>query len=245
MGGRVTTTLSCAAIVLFALLVPPVLAANGIRAIASDWFVRFEYGHLPPDAYGLSRAERTELGLVGLRSILPRNEEGIGLLRRARLPDGGRAFREKELRHMADVRRLIGFIYPAHLAAVGVLVAFALVLAFGARGRSILRRGLAYGAALTLVVAALVALAVAVDAERFLTGFHRLFFEGRSWRFRDDDTLRRLYPDRFWTETATILGVAAALQAGVLLGVGRLVGRRRRQAAGARRRTFMRAPAKP
>jgi integral membrane protein (TIGR01906 family) len=200
-----------------ALLVPPILVTNGIRVLANDWFVRFEYARLPPDPYGLSRAQRTELGLTGLHSILPRNGEGIALLRRARLATGRAAFREKELRHMADVRRLFGVIYPAHLAAVAAVAVLALGLAVAGRGRRLVGRAFTYGAGLTLVLAAGVAVALAVSADAFLNGFHWVFFEGRSWRFRDDDTLRRLYPDRFWTETAVILGLGAAAQAGLLL----------------------------
>jgi integral membrane protein (TIGR01906 family) len=227
-----------------ALLVPLVLTVNGVRLIANDWYVRFEYGRLPPDASGLTRAQRTELGLTGLHSILPRNEEGIGLLRRAKLPDGGPAFRDKELGHMSDVRRLVGILYPAHLAALAGIAALALGLALARRGPTLVPQGLAYGAGLTLALAALVALAVAVSADGFLTGFHRLFFEGESWRFRETDTLRRLYPDRFWSETAIWLGVGAAAQALLLL-TGSLVWLRKRQAIGVPSRRVLRAPAEP
>jgi hypothetical protein len=240
----VSSRIALALTVLVAALVPPILAANGIRVLANDWFVRFEYGRLPPDAYGFTRAQRTELGLAGLHSILPGKGEGIGLLRRSRLPDGRRAFREKELRHMADVRRMIGFAYTAHLVALGAVAALALGLALTRQSRSIVPRGLLYGAALTLSIALAVALAVAIDADGFLSGFHRLFFAGDSWRFREMDTLRRLYPDRFWAETAGLLGIGAAAQAALLLAGGGLW-RRRRQAIAKQRRTPLRAPGHP
>ena len=233
------------AVALIAALVPLILATNGIRVLANDWFVRFEYSRLPDDPYGFTQAQRTALGLTGLHSILPGNERGIGLLREARLPGGSVAFRQKELRHMSDVRRLIGVIYPAHLVVLGAIAVLGIGLGLSKRGRSLVPRGLEYGAALTLAVAAAVGVAVAVSSDGFLAGFHTLFFEGESWRFREDDTLRRLYPDRFWSETAILLGVGAAVQAGLVLGVGRLVRRRRRQAIGARRRTPLRAPAQP
>ena len=209
-------------VVAVAVLVPPILVINGIRVLANDWYVRFEYGRLPPDAYGFTRTERTELGLKGLHSILPRSDAGIRLLRGARLPDGRPAFRDKELRHMADVRRLMGILYPGHLAALAAISAFALALRLTRSTPAIVARGLQYGAAATLAIAVFTALAVAVDADAFLTGFHAIFFEGDSWRFRDDDTLRRLYPDRFWSETATLLGLGAAAQAVAILVLGRL-----------------------
>ena len=54
--------------------------------------------------------------------------------------------------------------------------------------------------------------------------FHWLFFEGETWRFEETDTLRRLYPDRFWLDTAIVIGVLCrapgdpALRRGALLG---------------------------
>ena len=59
---------------------------------------------------------------------------------------------------------------------------------------------------------------LAADPVGFLTGFHTaFFFSGSTWRFADSDTLRRLYPDRFWEDTAVLLGAAAVAQALVLL----------------------------
>ena len=51
----------------------------------------------------------------------------------------------------------------------------------------------------------------------FLGGFHRVFFSGDSWRFADDETLRRLFPDAFWSDTAIVLGALVAVQAGAIL----------------------------
>jgi hypothetical protein len=50
----------------------------------------------------------------------------------------------------------------------------------------------------------------------FSTPFHLAFFGESSWRFDDTDTLRRLYPDRFWIDTAVVLGAFAVAQAGAL-----------------------------
>lgn len=204
-----------------ALLVPPLLAVGPTRVLANDWFVRFEYRRdgFPADPYGMTRAERTRLALIGLRSILPSEREGIGLLRQARLRDGRPAFRDKELRHMGDVRRIVGVLFPLQPALLGILAALAAV---GGRCRRALVRGLQLGAALTLAVAAVTAILVALDAVAFLDGFHTLFFEGESWRFAETDTLRRLFPDRFWSDTAVLLGAGAAGQAAVVLGAATL-----------------------
>jgi len=211
-----------------------VLALNAVRVLAQPWFVRWEYGRggFPDDPYGLTRAQRTELALVGLRSVRP-GGEGIALLRSARLPGGRAAFKPREVRHMEDVRTWLGRLFPAHLAALGLLVVLGVVLGVRVMTRPALLRGLAGGALLTLALALLVVGAALVDYDAFESGFHGLLFAEGSWRFRETDTLRRLYPDRFWSDTATLVGGAAVVQALVLLGavwqanrrLGRRVGR--------------------
>jgi len=207
-----------AASALVAALVPIVLVGNGVHVIAHDWFVRFEYDRsgFPADPYGLSRDARTELALTGLQSVQPHSDEGVDLLRRARLPTGARAFGGRELRHMQDVRRLLGGLYGAHLIAL--LAVSALVI----WARPMLFRGLRWGAVATLALAAATGVAVLVDVDAYLAGFHRIFFEGDSWRFADQDTLRRLYPDRFWEDTAKLLTAGAVAQALLLVGADRL-----------------------
>ncbi len=90
---------------------------------------------------------------------------------------------------------------------------------------------LARGAILTVALAVVVAIAAATSYDRFESVFHGLFFDGDTWRFEETDTLRRLYPDRFWLDTAIALGLVAVVQAAVLYPVARMWARR----AGARR----------
>src|SRR3972149_1563366 len=94
---------------LIPILVPAILVVNCIRVLANDWTIHFEYAKpdFPPDAYGLTPEQRTELALTGLHSVLPQDGAGIDLLRRERLPNGDPAFNERELGHMQDVRSLI------------------------------------------------------------------------------------------------------------------------------------------
>jgi integral membrane protein (TIGR01906 family) len=224
-----------------ALLVPAILVVNGLRVIADDWFVRFEYGRsgFPADPYGLTKAERTELALVGLRAILPEYGDGPRLLQEARLPTGERAFHARELRHMSDVRTLLGGAYRYQLIALGAIAAAALLLGLFRGTRTIVPRALGWGALLTLALAAVVAVLVLASYDTFFTPFHRLFFEGESWRFAEADSLRRLYPDAFWRDTAIALGLLAVAQALVLALGARLWARKAgaRQAFSPRART--------
>lgn len=228
----VSSQLPRIAVCTLAALIPLVLVLNGVRVLARDWFPAFEYGRsgFPRDPYGMPQAERLRLARLGLHSIQP-GGKGIDLLRDTRLAGGRRAFREKELRHMAEVRRILGVGLWLH---IGMLVLLAGASAATLRAgdpalRALVPRALRTGSLLTLGLAAATALLVLVNDNVFLTGFHSIFFEGDSWRFRETDTLRRLYPDRFWSDTAILLGVGASAQAAALL-VARTLWRRRRQA---------------
>jgi integral membrane protein (TIGR01906 family) len=200
-----------------ALLVTPVLVLNAMRAALTDPYVRFESSRMAP-VRGLTEGERTRLALAGLHAVQP-GGPGLSVLRAARLPSGRPAFRQKELKHMEDVKTWISRLYAFHFAAGGVLAAALAVLSVRRGTRSLARRTLQLGAGLTLALAACVLLLVAVSYHTFESGFHGLFFTGESWRFAESDTLRKVYPDRFWTETAIALGAAAVTQAALLLTV--------------------------
>jgi integral membrane protein (TIGR01906 family) len=204
-----------AAVVVLAVLTPALFVGNGLYLLTHGWFVRAEYARpgFPDDEFGMSTAERTRLAKVGLYSILPWHRDGLPRLEQARLDDGTVAFGERELRHMRDVRRLLSILLALHFVCLVSLVALAAV-----RGtRDVARRALRAGAWVVLGLCAFVGFFLAVKPVWFLTGFHTIFFSGRSWRFADHDTLRRLFPDLFWSDTTLLLGVGALLQAIVVL----------------------------
>jgi hypothetical protein len=219
-----------AAVGVLAVIVPLLLIGNCVHVLAHGWFPRFEYGRLPAEPYGLTRAQRTALAETALDSIVPFGG-GERELHDARLPSGRAAFGDRELRHMRDVRRYVLGLYLLHAIGIAALA----VLAVPRRTRPVVRDGLAAGALFTLAIAAFVGVYVAISPVSFLGGFHRFFFSGDSWRFAETDTLRRLFPDRFWSDTAIALGAGVAVQAALLLG-GALLWRRRQAIRAAPRR---------
>ena len=198
--------------VVIALAVVVVIVVNGFRIVATDAYVRYEYhrGDLPADT-GLTVTERRSLALVGLASIKPRGD-GIGLLERATLPDGGPAFGERELTHMADVRRLYGRTLALQLALLIGLTAAAICLR-RTRQRTLVPRGVLVGSIATLVVVALLVPVMLLGFDRFFEDFHGVFFEGDSWRFARGDTLLRIYPERFWERTSQTIAILVVVQA--------------------------------
>ena len=202
--------------VAIAVVVPPILIANGLRALSTDTFVRNELGRdgFPPDRYGFTDEQREALALLGLRSIEP-GSDGIVLLERATLPDGSPAFDARELSHMRDVRTLFGALLRGTLIAMVAIAVLALALA-RTTFRTVVPGGLLAGALATVAVAVLAVPVILLGFDGFFTRFHEVFFEGDSWRFSSTDTLIRIYPERFWEDVSQLAAALTVLQALVL-----------------------------
>ena len=201
-----------AAVAIVAVFVPLLLIGNAVHAVAHPWFPRVVIHRLPREPYGLTQAQRLALARVSLDAIVPFGG-GDRVLREARLPSGEPAFDPKERHHLGSVRDYIAGLYLIHVLGI---VAIAVLLAVR-RTRRIACDGLLVGGILTLGIAAFVGIYLAVSPVSFLGGFHRFFFSGDSWRFAETETLRRVFPDRFWTDTAVAIGALVALQAAVLV----------------------------
>ena len=214
------------ATVAIAIATPIVLVVNGLRVVANPWFVKAEYGRegFPPDAYGLDTPERTDLALIGLRSIRP-GGRGVELLEEATLPDGAPAFDQREISHMADVRRVFGAALRVQLIA-GLAILVAAVGLARTRWRRVVPRGLLAGAATTLGVAVLLVPVILLGFDTFFVRFHEVFFEGDSWRFSNVDTLLRLYHEQLWVDVARLVAALTVVQV-LLVGIGSYVVLRR------------------
>ncbi len=194
---------------------PLVLVAGGFRALSSDWYVRHQIAALPAERYGLSSDERARLAIAGLRSIEP-GGSGLDVLRLTELPDGSPAFDAREIRHMADVRRLYVPLMHVHTASWSALLVALLVSLRVRRLRAGLARFLRMGALATLGVAVLLVPFILFGFDSFFTRFHEVLFPAGGWRFSETDTLRRVYPDRFWSGVATATAALVVAQTLIL-----------------------------
>jgi integral membrane protein (TIGR01906 family) len=213
LGGH-PAVLTALVVILIAITVTPIFVVNAFRILSSDWFVRSELGQddFPGDRYGLAGDDRLALALTGLRSIQP-GSEGIALLERATLPDGSPAFDGRELRHMADVRRLLGTALRLPLVIVSILLALGIALRRSSRWRTVVPRGLQIGAFVTFAIALLAVPIILLGFDDFFLRFHEVFFTGDTWRFSTTDTLLRLYPEAFWQDTSQLAAGIVVLQA--------------------------------
>ena len=202
------------------LLVPPVIVLGVVRLMLTPLFIQVEYRlpNFPPDVFGFTTADRLHWADISRQYLL--NHADIDFLARQRLPDGAPLYNARELRHMADVKRVVKAALRVWYAALAlcVLLGFA---AYRWKQWAAFRRGLAWGGWLTVaLMLAVVALAVAAFQTLFVD-FHHVFFEGDTWLFNYSDSLIRLFPERFWRDAFVLLGGLSLLLGRALALLGR------------------------
>lgn len=213
---------------LITILTPLVLLGLVLRLLLSPLFLQVEYRMpgFPVDTYGLTRADRLRWAPFAVDYLV--NNEEISYLADLRFDDGAPLYNERELSHMADVKRVtkgaLNIFY-------GALTALALLGLWSKRGEpwQAYRQGLKRGGWIMVGLAGAIAAVVLVGMFllpnlfwAFFTGFHALFFEGDSWLFLYSDTLIRLFPLRFWQDTFLwAAGIAVAGGLGLALGIKR------------------------
>ncbi len=211
---------------LVAALIPYLVIMAPVRAVFLPWLVPFEYS-LPgfPDdpvnivypGQGMKPAERVRLGIEGLRGTS--DAGGTQILKNMRFDNGQRAFDDREVKHLDDVRDVINVLFPIHTVAALAFAAGAFVL--WRRHRPSLGWALHGGAIFTLGLIAVICIGAVVAWDTAFTFFHKIFFSGDSWLFNWDDTLIRLYPVEFWQIITGMLAVTIAAICALFIWQGR------------------------
>lgn len=191
--------------VVVALFFPVIVVAAAVRAVASSSFLWLEYHRpgFPADAYGFSLDDRMTYGSYALDYVL--NFAPARYLGGLVTADGEPLFLESEVGHMADVKGVLGLSFFVALVLFVLAVLACVYLARRYRGG--IRRALFSGAVLTLVGIAVLTVLAVLAWQTFFTQVHALFFADGSWTFRVDDTLIRLFPEQFWTDSALTVAV--------------------------------------
>ncbi|WP_049829341.1 DUF1461 domain-containing protein [Arthrobacter sp. RIT-PI-e] len=195
--------------VVVALFFPVIVLAAAVRAVATSSFLWIEYNRpgFPADRFGFSLEDRMTYGSYALDYVL--NFAPPRYLGDLTTPDGAPLFLGTEVGHMADVKGVLGVAFAVALVMFVLAVLACIHLARRYKGG--IRRALFAGAVITLVgIAALAVLAVTAW-ETFFTQVHALFFPEGTWTFRVDDTLIRLFPEQFWTDSAVVVGLLVAV----------------------------------
>ena len=128
-------------------------------------------------------------------------------------------FKEKEIHHMADVKRLLWGIYAAFAVSAALLIGL-MAAGFALRRREYLptlaRRTL-WGGALTVGLLVAFGLVATVGFDALFLLFHRVSFANDFWQLDPrTDYLVLLFPQGFWFD-ATMWAALRALVGGALL----------------------------
>jgi integral membrane protein (TIGR01906 family) len=212
-----------------ALLLPVVLLLSNVRLLLTPAFVQIEYRTpgFPADGFGFTQADRLHWAPLALEYLL--NSADIRFLGDMRFENGQPLYNARELRHMADVKHLTRAALM--LWEIGGLIVLILLAWLAWCHPDAALQGLRRGGLLTVVLLALLFLAILAGFNTVFVGFHRLFFQGDSWLFYYSDTLIRLFPERFWQDAFTFLAVATLIEGGALYVIsGALIKRRIRSA---------------
>jgi integral membrane protein (TIGR01906 family) len=204
--------------------VPLLLLLSNLYLVATPAFIRHEYGKSdfpPSEVYDSS--ERLSLALATLRYV--RSGAGTGQL--TALSSQGRAvYNEREVQHLADVRRVIHGAFLLHGGCV-LLASLAIALAWRAQERSTLLQSIYHGCQILLVALVAIGLLAYTSFDVFFTAFHRIFFSGDSWLFAYIDTLIQLFPVPFWMDATGALALLAIAESLLVGGICYGLSRRR------------------
>lgn len=210
---------------LVTILIPVALIGLGLRLLLTPVFLRVEYNlpYFPADSYGFTTADRLKWAPYALEYLV--NNADISYLGDLKFEDDTPLYNERELSHMADVKRVVKGALTAWYVTLVVLLGLGLWSRFGSWEQAY-RQGLMRGGwlmvGLAAVIGVIVLVGIAINPNvfwNFFAGFHSLFFEGDSWLFYFSDTLIRLFPIRFWQD-AFLWAAVIALGGGVALGLG-------------------------
>jgi integral membrane protein (TIGR01906 family) len=210
---------------LTSLFVPLALIGAALRILLSPIFINIEYRmpYFPADEYGFTRQDRLQWAPFALKYLV--NSSDISYLGDLKFEDGSPLYNERELSHMADVKKVVLGALRAWYISLIVLTLLA-ILAW--RGKWIpdyingLRRGGMWMIGLATALGLVAGVGIAINPEvfwQFFTLFHEIFFTGDSWLFYFSDTLIRLFPIRFW-EDAFLWAAILALGGGIALAFG-------------------------
>jgi integral membrane protein (TIGR01906 family) len=208
----------------FMLAIPVALITTTVRAVISEAAV-YDYSVREFDAPNAADIPEEELIQANgqIRDYLVSGPSG-SLAVRVTDNDGDDVllFNAREVAHMKDVRDLVQTMFLAQQISVALVLALA-VLMIALWPVRVLAAGLLYGAALTgvLVVAAAILAMSGFDAA--WSQFHGIAFTNDLWQLDPDtDHLIQMFPEEFWFQVTSLIGLAVLLEAILVAGLATL-----------------------
>jgi len=188
---------------IFILTLPIFVLLGSVRLLASDQYLAFEYGKsdFPPDIYGFTPSQRLTIASANLRFV--RENLGIEALS-GQVFNGEPVYKSRELSHMLDVQKVYQSVWRVwQMVILFILLTGFLLWRFS--DRITLPSAIQAGGLLTSGLIFALGLLAVVAWRGWFTTFHQIFFTSGSWLFDYSDTLIRLFPEKFWFDSALTL----------------------------------------
>lgn len=210
---------------LVSFLIPIVLIGAALRILLSPIYYNVEYRmpYFPADEYGFTQQDRLQWAKPSVTYLV--NGADISYLAKLQFEGGLAIYNERELNHMADVKRVVQGalrVWYVSLAALILLAVLARQKKWTLEYLNGLQRGGWWMIYFAVGLGAIVGAGIVVNPDifdQFFILFHHIFFTGNSWLFDYSDTLIRLFPIRFW-EDAFLWAAILALGGGAALAFG-------------------------
>lgn len=187
---------------------------------AAPAYLSYEYNKpdFPADPFGFTTQQREDLAIVAVRYLQRREPavEVIFLLEEQQMPDGsGPLYDAEEIGHMLDVKNVTDAVGRIWLVSAVIVAGGLLALLWSRETRPAGYRAILGGGIATTAVLLFIALFILLAWNTFFVQFHELLFPPETWTFRLDESLIRLFPEKFWFDAGIIMSMLP-LMAGIL-----------------------------
>jgi integral membrane protein (TIGR01906 family) len=187
--------------VFLTLLIPFVVVLGVVRLVANESYLAFEYGKFdfPEDAYGFARAMRLTHAAANIQFVI-QNQPLANLAEQDH--DGIPLYTTRELSHMQDVQNVYQATWRVWQLALVLTVLCGLSLTWRKVNHPAFASAVQWGGALTVAIVVVIGLGAITAWQDWFILFHQVFFANGTWTFNNTDTLIRLFPEKFWYDTA-------------------------------------------
>ena len=210
--GRAATT---AAMTLFALALPIFFVTANVRHIAnSDWVYGYNWwrnGIPERSGFETSELDRAATQIIDYFN----NDEDLLDVRVNFRGTGVSLYNQREVLHMRDVKGLMTGTFAVSLWTGVLLLAVGIggAVLLGHRFWGLLYRAAAWSALGSLVLIAILFIAVLIDFNFVFTRFHFLSFANDLWMLDPrTDNLIIMFPQRFFFEATLLIAVMTAIE---------------------------------
>lgn len=201
------------------IILPVLLILTALRLVLTPAYLNIEYRMpgFPEDVYGFTLEDRLFNTTKTYEYLI--NSEDISSLEELRFENGNGIYNERELLHMEDVQVLIALALRVWIGLLIISFMLVIVLLIFKEYDEI-RLGFFWGGWVSVGFVVILLLLILIDFDKLFTQFHKILsFPGDTWLFYSSDTLIRLLPIRFFTDTFIFVGLFT-LVIGLGLGLG-------------------------